>query len=185
MILVLGGAQSGKTGFAEKMAAERALAAAGRVIYLATAQAMDDEMKLRIEKHRQNRPAHWITREEPFEVPRLIKELNTGQDNVILLDCLTLWLSNLLMKEAEKLHKEKAEKAVLAQVDALIAAAESCRGQVIIVSNLVETGLVAPSLLGRVFQEIAGKSHQRIAAQAAEVYQVTAGLAQCLKGAGT
>lgn len=180
MILVLGGAKSGKTGFAEGRAAELAAERAGRVVYLASAKAWDDEMKLRIKRHRESRPSDWITHEEPLDIPAALTA-HGEKDKVILFDCLTLWLTNLLMELGEDFSQEEAEEALGAALERFIAAASGCDGEIIVVSNLVELGLVAPRFMGRVFQEIAGRAHQRLASVSEEVWQVTAGLPGRLK----
>jgi adenosylcobinamide kinase/adenosylcobinamide-phosphate guanylyltransferase len=179
MILVLGGAKSGKTGYAEGRASEAA-ERGGKVVYLASARAWDDEMKLRIRRHRESRPSDWITHEEPLDIPGALAA-HREKEKVILFDCLTLWLTNLLMELGEEFSQEEAEEALGGALERFIAAAAECEGEIIVVSNLVELGLVAPGFMGRVFQEIAGRSHQRLASVSDEVWQVTAGLPWRLK----
>lgn len=181
MILILGGAKSGKTSFAETAAASYADKNNGRVIYLASAQAWDDEMKLRIQRHQLSRPDHWITLEEPYNIPEKIVEFESKQGDVILFDCLTLWLTNLLMKLGEEFKQEDAETMISDRISALKRAADEFPGELIVVSNLVEQGLVSPNFLGRIFQEICGRSHQTLGASASEVYHIIAGLPQRLK----
>ena len=180
MILVLGGSKSGKTAYAEKRAAELAAERNGRVVYLASAQAWDEEMKLRIKRHQDSRPADWITHEEAIDIPEALLQYSE-EDRVVLFDCLTLWLSNLLMELGDDFRQEEAEEALERAIERFIKAADQCRCEIIVVSNLVELGLVAPSFLGRIFQEIAGRSHQRLASVSREVWQVTAGLPGRLK----
>ncbi|MBF9017649.1 MULTISPECIES: bifunctional adenosylcobinamide kinase/adenosylcobinamide-phosphate guanylyltransferase [unclassified Oceanispirochaeta] len=181
MILILGGAKSGKTAYAENAAAELALKNNGRVIYLASAQAWDDEMKLRIKRHRESRPENWITLEETLSVPEKILEFQAKKGDVILFDCLTLWLTNLLMELGDDFKQIEAEELISRRVSDFIKALDDFPGEIIVVSNLVEQGLVSPNFLGRIFQELCGRSHQTLAASASEVYHVIAGLAQRLK----
>ncbi len=181
MILVLGGAKSGKTAWAESFAARRAAETGGQVIYLASAVAWDDEMKLRIKRHRESRPREWMTIEEPLHVARKIDECCPGNGKIVLFDCLTLWLTNLLMGLGENFRQEEAEELVKTELDGLLRSIENFNGEVIVVSNLVETGLVAPNFLGRIFQEIAGRSHQALARASRQVVMITAGLPQWLK----
>ncbi len=180
MILVLGGTKSGKTAYAENRAAEIAAKRNGQVVYLASAKAWDDEMKLRIQRHQDSRPADWITHEEPLNIAEVLG-IYPEKEKVVLFDCLTLWLTNLLMELGEDFTQAEAEDALGAALERFICAAEQWECEIIVVSNLVETGLVAPSFLGRIFQEIAGRSHQRLASVSSEVWQVTAGLPWRLK----
>lgn len=181
MILILGGAKSGKTSYAENTAAAYASRNKGRVIYLASAQAWDDEMKLRIRRHQESRPAHWLTLEEPVFVPDVISKCKAEAGDALIFDCLTLWITNLLMGLGEEFKQEDAETLISDNIAALIRAAEEFSGEIYIVSNLVEHGLISPHFLGRIFQEICGKSHQTLAASSSEVYHIIAGISQRLK----
>jgi len=173
--LVLGGARSGKTRFAQQMAA----AVGSRVTYLATAEAGDAEMAARIARHRCDRPAHWETLEEPRAVAAALRRCAPYSD-VVLLDCLTLLLSNYLT--APGADTEGAVEAALAEVDALLAAARELRPFLVMVSNEVGMGLVPEYPLGRAFRDLAGWANQRAAAAADEVVFVAAGLPLRLKG---
>ncbi|MDC7232413.1 MAG: bifunctional adenosylcobinamide kinase/adenosylcobinamide-phosphate guanylyltransferase [Spirochaetales bacterium] len=176
MILILGGSKSGKTAFAEEKAASLAAETRGRVIYLASAQAWDDEMKIRIQRHKESRPSNWMTLEEPLSVPEAVLNLKGKDTDVILFDCLTLWLTNLLMELGEDFKQTEAEDLINSRVQDFLNAAAAFPGTVIVVSNLVEEGLVSPHFLGRIFQELSGRSHQALAAASQEVYHVVAGL---------
>lgn len=167
--LVLGGARSGKSAFAQK-AAENA--AAGRPILVATGQAFDDEMAERIARHRLDRGESWITIEAPLELPAAIAALPA--DAVAVIDCLTLWLSNLLM----------AERDVEASATGLVEAVAACPARLWLVSNEVGLGLVPETPLGRRFRDEAGRLHQRLGATVDEVYFVAAGLPLRLKPQG-
>jgi len=173
--LVLGGARSGKTRFAQQMAA----AAGARVTYLATAEAGDAEMAARIARHRADRPEQWRTMEEPRAVAAALRRCSTHSD-VVLLDCLTLLLSNYLT--APGADPESAGEAALAEVDALLATARELPVLLVIVSNEVGMGLVPEYPLGRAFRDLAGWANQRAAAAADEVLFVAAGLPLRLKG---
>jgi adenosylcobinamide kinase/adenosylcobinamide-phosphate guanylyltransferase len=164
--LVLGGARSGKSSFAE---AEVTACGLERV-YLATSEAFDDEMETRIALHRAQRGEGWRTVEEPLELcETLQRELDPGR--VILVDCLTLWLSNLMA----------AERDVDEAAEALARVLEAAQGAVVLVSNEVGQGIVPDNALARRFRDCAGRLHQRIAAAAGRVVFVTAGLPQTLK----
>ena len=161
-ILVLGGARSGKSTFAEQLFAASASAA-----YLATAEAFDTEMTARIKRHQSRRDNKWTTLEEPVGISSTIAETR----DPLLVDCLTIWLSNLM-------HLEKdfeAETAELCQV------LQTHDYPVVLVSNEVGGGIVPENKLARRFRDEAGILNQRVAAVADSVYLVTAGLPQKLK----
>lgn len=167
-VLVLGGARSGKTGFAERLA----MGAGVRPAYLATAQALDSEMRERVESHRRQRRGRFATIEEPLDLAGAL-EAAVGQHDVILVDCLTLWISNLL--GAGRDVAEAVEHLATA-----LAGIESTR--VILVSNEVGLGIVPDNPLARTFRDLAGATHQRMAEICADVYFVAAGLPWTLKG---
>ena len=175
LILVLGGARSGKSSFAERLAGE-----SGRVLYVATAEALDDDMERRIANHRQQRPAEWATLEEPVELDSAIPPALEGV-NVCLLDCLTLWVSNLLLKmEGEP----DAEQRIINAAERLLEAYEHSDATWIVVSNEVGLGVVPPSRLGAVYRDALGRVNQLVAARADRVYFMVAGLALELKSLG-
>ncbi|MZR31318.1 bifunctional adenosylcobinamide kinase/adenosylcobinamide-phosphate guanylyltransferase [Sneathiella litorea] len=164
--LILGGARSGKSRFAEKLVVQTD---APR-LYLATAQAFDSEMERRIASHKQDRGSSWTTIEEPIHLAEALS-LHSAQSNIILVDCLTLWLSNLMG------HDLPIEQ----EFDKLLTALSKLPGPVILVSNEVGQGIVPENALARAFRDHAGKLHQRIAEISEEVYFITAGLPQKLK----
>jgi adenosylcobinamide kinase / adenosylcobinamide-phosphate guanylyltransferase len=175
LILLLGGARSGKSSLAETMA--RRLAVDGRVLYVATARAGDDEMGARIAKHRESRPAAWRTLEEPLRLGERLAE-DAGDARVVLIDCATLWVTNLLLAacgESEDVPPA-AEAAVLAEVDSLLEAQRAVDATMLVVSNEVGLGLVPPYPLGRAYRDLLGRVNQRLAAAADEVYLLVAGL---------
>jgi adenosylcobinamide kinase/adenosylcobinamide-phosphate guanylyltransferase len=163
--LVLGGARSGKSAFAESL-----IAAQGPGIYLATAGIGDEEMARRVREHRARRGTDWRTVEEPFDVAGTLTTLRAG-GAPILLDCLTLWLANLM----------EAGRPPDKETDALLAACTGEGQPVVMVSNEVGLGIVPESPLGRAFRDHAGRLNQRIAAAADFAVLVTAGLPLILK----
>jgi len=174
--LILGGARSGKSTHAETLAAQL-----GRqVLYIATAEAHDAEMASRIVAHRQARPAHWQTLEASQAVGAALATLNI-QPDLILLDCLTLLVSNILLA-LEDQPQEAIEAAVQAEIEALIAAQTALDVPMLIVSNEVGLGVVPPSLLGRLYRDILGRANQQLAARADQVLFMVAGLPMTVKG---
>jgi adenosylcobinamide kinase/adenosylcobinamide-phosphate guanylyltransferase len=166
LTLVLGGARSGKSRYAEELIAR----AEPPWVYLATAQALDDEMRERIEHHRHRRDARWRTVEAPIELPQALDELGeNGQP--ILVDCLTLWLSNALLADAD----------LTIAGDRLIAALTEAPGPVVVVSNEVGLGIVPDTPLGRRFRDAQGRLNQQVAAIADHVVLLAAGLPLTLK----
>jgi len=179
--LVLGGTKSGKTSFAQNRAGDLSESAAGGVLYIATALALDGGMKKRIAAHRLSRPGHWITVEETYKVSGILKKEAEAKTAVII-DCLTMLATNIIMRLGDEPNREEAQELVTTEVKDLLSAAADVDAEVIIISNQVEVGLVAPTRLGGIFQDIAGISHQIIAAAADEVILMTAGIPQKLKG---
>ena len=171
MILILGGARSGKSTHAEKLARQYNAA----VLYVATAEAHDDEMTARIARHRTQRPAHWITLEAPRAIGTAIRSSGVSAP-VVLIDCLTLLANNIIVPLPEPIKDEEAEKLLNAEIDDLLAAYAAGDALWIIVSNEVGLGLVPPYPLGRIYRDALGKANQRLAAVADEVLFMVAGL---------
>lgn len=169
IVLVLGGARSGKSRHAESLVEQTGLAP----IYVATAHAGDGEMVERIANHRARRGPQWRTIEAPLDLPATIRA-HAGAERALLVDCITLWISNLLMAGADP----GTETGGL--LDALSAAA----GTVVIVSNEVGQGIVPDNALARQFRDAAGLANQRIAGLAEDVVLVSAGLPLVLKRRG-
>jgi len=163
--LVLGGARSGKSAFAQAAAEARAMETGGRLVMIATAQAFDAEMSDRIRRHRQERGPAWTTIEAPLDLVAQLDGLN-AQD-VVVVDCLTLWLSNLML----------AEMDVATAAGDLAAAAERFQGALWLVSNEVGLGIVPDNALARRFRDEAGRLHQALAKTAGTVTLMVAGLA--------
>ena len=164
-VFVIGGARSGKSSFALELAGSST--PAGKRAYIATAEALDSEMAERIEEHKRTRGEGWITIEEPLEVEKAI----TGDLGfaVILIDCLTLWLTNLIGEGYE-------DGEVMKGVEGLASACAKSGALVIAVSNEVGLGLVPENPLARRFRDLAGRANQFFSAKADEVYLVTAGI---------
>ena len=167
--LILGGARSGKSRLAEQRAADSGL----RVTYVATSQALDGEMAARIEHHRARRPAHWGLVEEPLALARVLRE-QAAPECCLLVDCLTLWLTNLLMlDDAARLAAER---------QALLETLPELPGRVILVSNETGLGVVPLGELSRRYVDEAGWLHQALAAACQRVTFTVAGLPMVLKG---
>jgi adenosylcobinamide kinase/adenosylcobinamide-phosphate guanylyltransferase len=159
--LVLGGARSGKSRFAESLVEASGL----EPVYLATAQALDGEMKERIAMHRARRGPAWRTIEEPLDLAGTI-ERTSAANKMVLVECLTLWVSNLMLMEADFDVEQSRLLAVLAGLS----------GPVVMVSNEVGLGIVPENEMARRFGELAGDLNQKIAALASTVHLVVAGL---------
>ncbi|MDG3085162.1 bifunctional adenosylcobinamide kinase/adenosylcobinamide-phosphate guanylyltransferase [Vibrio hannami] len=167
--LILGGARSGKSSYAERVAKESGKS----VIYIATSEVRDEEMAKRVELHKAQRPSEWLAVEEPFALSDALKQHSTP-DNCILVDCLTLWLSNSLFGDTDKEWADaKAE---------FLQTLTELPGQVLLVSNEVGCGIVPMGEINRRYVDEAGWLHQAIAAQVSKVTLVTAGLPLTLKG---
>lgn len=187
IVMVTGGARSGKSSFAERWCMKHA----DRAYYIATAQAFDTEMEQRIALHRQDREMagySWKTIEEPLRLCDLLLELqgnestggqdSTGQAPAVLVDCLTLWLSNVLLDAGDQAD---AEAKTMLEIDRLLEAVSSYQGTLVIVTNEVGSGIVPAYPLGRQYRDLAGIMNRRLAAMADQVFLVTAGIPVELK----
>lgn len=173
LTLVLGGARSGKSRYAQSLVAGR------QAIYIATARRTprDREMLARIARHRADRPASWITVEEPEAVPRIARHAEP-LDAPVVVECVTLWLANLLRREAQT-PPRKQQEILLAEVQALAAVGQS--RELIVVSNEVGGGIHPATRLGRRFQDLQGWANQILAAAAHDVVLVVAGIPVAVK----
>lgn len=181
IILVTGGARSGKSTFAEKIA----LKENGGVAYIATAQVFDDEMRFRVDLHQKRRPANWETFEAPFAADKAIEQASK-EYNTILFDCLTIYLSNIIcsMSQTELLDEKLVNDNIMSAVDSLIKAAIKVRAdgkKIIFVTNEVGAGIVPENHLARLYRDVSGLANQRIAAVANNVIAVMAGIAVDIK----
>lgn len=168
LTLILGGARSGKSAHAEALVRASGL----RPVYLATAQALDDEMRARVDHHRRRRRdgEGWTVVEEPLELAATLRTAS-APDRAVLVDCLTLWLTNVLL----------ADRDPEAESSRLLATLPDLPGPVVLVSNEVGQGIVPANALARRFVDEAGRLHQRLAAAAQQVILITAGLPLHLK----
>lgn len=166
-VLVLGGARSGKSGFSERLVEASGLS----MHYVATGRAWDDEMRERIDHHRARRGEGWTTHEEPLDLVSLLTRID-DENRVVLVDCLTLWVTNLMMEGRD----------MAAEFAALAAFLPEARARLILVSNEVGLGIVPENRMARDFRDHAGRLHQIVAEKSAEVYFVAAGLPLKMKG---
>ncbi|MCP1173711.1 MAG: bifunctional adenosylcobinamide kinase/adenosylcobinamide-phosphate guanylyltransferase [Ralstonia sp.] len=180
LTLVLGGARSGKSHHAEQLA----LQCAGPVTYVATAGEGDEEMQLRVAMHRARRPAEWALVEEPLHLAEALYT-HAQHGGCVLVDCMTLWLNNLLFSE----HHEYPEtglvtppKAWTAEIDALLTALPLLPGEVILVSNEIGLGVVPMGAVTRFYVDELGRLNQRLAALADNVHLLVAGIPMVVKG---
>jgi len=162
-VLIGGSARSGKSAFALRLA--RGLGA--RRVFVATATAVDDELRERIARHRDERGTDFDTVEAPFDLTAALRRVS--EVDVVVVDCLTLWLSNLLLRG-------DTEPSILAQVDELVAALGRCPCTTILVTNEVGMGVHPETALGRAFRDVVGRAHQRLACAAAQVYFAALGV---------
>jgi adenosylcobinamide kinase / adenosylcobinamide-phosphate guanylyltransferase len=184
LTLILGGARSGKSSFAEKVAWEKG---GSSVIYLATSEIGDEEMEDRVRIHRQNRPSVWKTLEEPYQISKVLATLPAGQ--LVLLDCITLFVSNMLLQGkdvpgGQEFDVSNKEAGVMQEIEKFIAICYSNELNLVIVSNEVGQGLVPTYQLGRQFRDIMGRANQILARAADEVYFCIAGLPVEIKEIG-
>jgi adenosylcobinamide kinase/adenosylcobinamide-phosphate guanylyltransferase len=177
LTLILGGARSGKSRYAERLATQHG----GQVLYIATAQPLDDEMAERIANHQKQRPANWQTLEISSAVAASLQS-RIIQAELILVDCLTLLVSNLLLAvssgtgEDLTVDEEAASALVETEITRLLEVIRAIPAEWIIVSNEVGLGLVPPYPLGRVYRDLLGRANQRLASQADQVFFMIAGI---------
>ncbi len=185
LILVLGGARSGKSDFAQRMVENMRFDSGSNqpsILFVATAEPGDEEMEQRIERHRQARSDDWRTLEAPRNVGKAILNV-AAEHNVeaVLVDCMTLLTSNLLMG-AEDVFAEETEAAIMSEVEDLIACAKQLPAPLVVVSNEVGWGLVPSYPLGRAYRDLLGRANQALADAADEVILLVAGIPQIIKG---
>ena len=183
--LIFGGARSGKSAYAEQLALRLSAEGGKQVIYLATAAAADSEMQQRIVHHQSRRPADWQTIEQTTALGAAIQEYSQP-GTVLLIDCLTVWLSNLLFSENVEFPEigQITPPALFAeQRSEMLNALEQAKGDVILVSNEVGMGIVPMGAISRWFVDEAGRLNQAVAASCDKVVWVAAGLPLFLKGA--
>lgn len=171
LILVTGGARSGKSDFAQELAGR---IAGEDVLFVATAEAGDDDMAGRIAAHRRSRPAAWRTVEAPRRVGPAVRGVPPA--GVVLVDCLTLLVSNVLLSLGDEPAADAAATAVTDEVECLIETARASSGTVIVVTNEVGLGIVPVNRLARLYRDLLGRANARLAREAAEVYLLVSGL---------
>lgn len=175
LTLILGGARSGKSTYALQMAGELG----GQVIFVATAQAFDEEMAARIAAHRAERPPDWHTVEAPRDIRAALGQAPAG--DVILVDCLTLLANNVILALPNPEDAAAAQAALDAEIDGLLEAYAASSAEWIVVSNEVGLGLVPAYPLGRVYRDVLGRANQRLAQAAGRVVFMVAGLPVVIK----
>ncbi|MFC1624116.1 bifunctional adenosylcobinamide kinase/adenosylcobinamide-phosphate guanylyltransferase [Candidatus Omnitrophota bacterium] len=167
---ILGGARSGKSSYA----IELAKSIKGTVAFIATSEALDEEMKKRIDLHKKKRPLDWETFEEPKDILGLLKKMRHDFE-IIIIDCLTLFISNLLSEDLD-------ESAIEDRISEMLKLLGSSKLESIIISNEVGLGIVPDNPLGRRFRDLAGKINQMVAQEADVVFFMAAGLPLMIKG---
>ena len=175
--LILGGARSGKSSYALKLAEESRKS----VTFIATAQAFDEEMSARIQKHKAERPANWETLELPLNIASSISQIKS---NLVILDCVTLWVTNLMMQfvKDDLVDENPFMQAIQTETETLLAAIQKADQEWLIVSNEVGLGLVPPYQMGRVYRDALGWANQRLAKEAEHVLFMVAGIPMTVKG---
>lgn len=170
LTLILGGARSGKSACAVELAKQYR-----NVTYVATAGVLDDEMRERVELHKKLRPASWKVVESPTNVADIVEGLEA---DMILIDCLTLYVTNLLLNDS---NNDAKEEYITGEIEQLCSVSKKAGAHIIMVSNEVGLGIVPADPLGRKFRDIAGRVNQIVASRSDEVYFVTAGIPRKLK----
>jgi len=173
LTFILGGARSGKSSHAQKLAQE-----SGRsVTFIATAQALDEEMSARINKHQEDRPSNWVTLEIPLNISEHLRTHPINAD-IVLLDCITLLLNNRFMQYVENhiVDEQRSMQGMQKEVDDLLATIHEQKQDWIVISNEVGLGVVPAYQMGRAYRDILGWANQRLAREADEVYWMVAGI---------
>ncbi|MDY0300225.1 MAG: bifunctional adenosylcobinamide kinase/adenosylcobinamide-phosphate guanylyltransferase [Trichlorobacter sp.] len=176
-IFISGGVRSGKSRLAEEITRKYG----APIAYIATGSAGDAEMAARIARHQSRRGCEWNTIEEPFNLPEAIKAADR-RFNAVLVDCITLWLTNLLLKYEATMPVDKTQPAIMADLDKLISVLQEVTIPVIIVSNEVGLGIMPDNALARTFCDLAGEANRVLAATADEVHMMFSGIPLKLKG---
>ena len=176
LILFLGGARAGKSTRAVRLAEEHERSSGTEVCFIATAQGLDKDMEARIARHQTERPAHWRTIEEPYQLDEALPQ--TGEAGVVIVDCLTMFVSNWLLREQDEHQCERVVQQISCD---FLKMAQSRRQTIICVSNEVGLGVVPETRLGRVFRDVLGRVNQDFAQAVDEVYLLVAGLSIQLK----
>ena len=176
LILLLGGARAGKSAYAMGLAQDGECASGNEICFIATAQGLDEDMTKRIACHRAERPTNWRTIEEPCQIDEALKQASEAR--IVIVDCLTLFVSNWLMRHEDEHECEQFVRRITRN---FLALAQTRQQTIICVSNEVGLGVVPDARLGRVFRDLLGRVNQEFAAAADEVYLLIAGLPLKLK----
>jgi adenosyl cobinamide kinase/adenosyl cobinamide phosphate guanylyltransferase len=176
LILLLGGARAGKSRHALHLATARRRSSEAKVCFIATAQALDEDMRARIAQHQTERPGHWQTIEEPYRIDEALQK--TGEADIVIVDCLTLFVSNWVLRYEDE---DECEQFVRRITRDFVELARSRQQTIICVSNEAGLGVVPETRLGRVFRDLLGRVNQDLAAAADEVYLLVAGVPLQLK----
>ena len=175
IILLLGGARSGKSHFAQEYARRNV----GKVLFVATATAGDEDMRLRIVKHKEDRPSHWRTLEATTEIGIRI-EANAGDAELIIIDCITMLVNNIFSRYDERqfdtISNAVLEKEVIAEIEQLQQCLKKVNASFLIISNEVGLGLVPDNRMGRLYRDILGRANQMLTQTADEVFLLVAGI---------
>ena len=174
--LVTGGARSGKSTYAQEMA----LKAGVPVLFVATAEAGDEDMRKRIEAHKKSRPADWSTLEATSHIGNQITN-NIGKVRLVIVDCITLLVNNIFMGYDDAIDTDTAEKGVMTEIEELIDCMDMAKVDFIIVTNETGLGIVPADRVSRLYRDILGRANQRLAQRADEVYMLIAGIPMTLK----
>jgi adenosylcobinamide kinase/adenosylcobinamide-phosphate guanylyltransferase len=169
--LITGGARSGKSRFAQEMALKSGKA----VLFVATAEAGDEEMKQRIEAHRKVRPSTWQTLEATTHIGSRIME-HIGKAHTVIIDCITLLVNNVFQQHDEEIDAADMEKEVMAEIEELVKCIDQVDASFIIVTNEVGLGLVPADKTSRLYRDLLGKANQMLAQRADEIYLMVAGI---------
>ncbi|HKP36560.1 MAG TPA: bifunctional adenosylcobinamide kinase/adenosylcobinamide-phosphate guanylyltransferase [Pyrinomonadaceae bacterium] len=173
LILILGGARAGKSSYALQLAGERELVSGSKVCFIATAQGLDKDMARRIDRHRGERPSQWLTIEAPYEIDKALRQTDA---RIVIVDCLTLLVSNWLLRD-----ELECEPKLNQLIGSSISTAKARDQTIICVSNEVGLGLVPDTPTGRRYRDLLGRVNQQVAQSADEVYLLVAGLPLRLK----
>ena len=173
LVFILGGARSGKSSYAQKLAQ----GSGKSVTFIATGQALDEEMSARIKKHRKDRPVNWVTLEIPLNIAETLRT-NPIKTDVVLLDCITLLVNNLFMQYVrnDTVDENRSQQAVQKELNDLIACIREQKQRWIVISNEVGLGVVPAYQMGRAYRELLGWANERLAREADEVYWMVAGI---------
>lgn len=178
MVLITGGARSGKSRFAQQLAGTLSKT----VLFVATAEALDDEMKLRIDEHRKNRPQHWQTLEVTEDVGRQI-EKSIGKSRTVVIDCVTMWLNSFFNRysRGDELNATLIEKKLNSEIKKLLSCIKKIQAIFIIVTNEVGLGIVPDNNAARLYRDLLGSANQSLALEADEVYLLVSGIPVTVK----